>query len=67
MALTDGELVELLSDLESDRVERKQLVKEDKEKLSQAICAFATTCQGTVGPGCCSSASRTTAGSAACR
>ncbi|WP_291418267.1 helix-turn-helix domain-containing protein [Actinophytocola sp.] len=41
MALTDRDLAELLADLESDRVERKETVKQDKDKLSQAICAFA--------------------------
>ncbi|OUD15334.1 ATP-binding protein [Thioflexithrix psekupsensis] len=40
--LTDEELEELLSDLESDRVERKESDKGDApEKIRQAICAFA--------------------------
>lgn len=41
MALTDRDLTDLLADLESDRAERKETVKQDKDKLSQAICAFA--------------------------
>ncbi len=38
--LTDEELAELLGDLESDRVERKESAT-DKKKIQQAICAFA--------------------------
>lgn len=38
--MTDSELEELLDDLESDRVERKQSDSEG-DKLRQAICAFA--------------------------
>nr|VFK33188.1 MAG: ATP-dependent DNA helicase RecG [Candidatus Kentron sp. MB]VFK76038.1 MAG: ATP-dependent DNA helicase RecG [Candidatus Kentron sp. MB] len=36
---TDQELLELLEDLESDRVERKESIAE-KDKIRQAICAF---------------------------
>ena len=40
--LTDDELTQMLSDLESDRVERKQSFKGDvPKKARQAICAFA--------------------------
>lgn len=38
--MTDGELEALLSDLESDRVERKESIA-DTTKIRQAICAFA--------------------------
>jgi ATP-dependent DNA helicase RecG len=38
--MTDGELQELLADLESDRVERKTSIA-DSDKVCQAICAFA--------------------------
>ncbi|HEV2988325.1 MAG TPA: ATP-binding protein [Candidatus Angelobacter sp.] len=38
--MTDEELMDLLVDLESDRVERKASVT-DTEKICQAICAFA--------------------------
>ncbi|HEX2130697.1 MAG TPA: ATP-binding protein [Actinophytocola sp.] len=51
MALTDDELAGLLADLESDRVERKQSVKEGKDKVSQAICAFANDLPGHGKPG----------------
>lgn len=51
MALTDSELLDLLSDLESDRVERKRTVKEDKDRLSEAICAFANDLPGHALPG----------------
>ena len=37
----DAELLELLSDIESDRVERKRSFKNDTEKVRQAVCAFA--------------------------
>jgi ATP-dependent DNA helicase RecG len=41
MSLSDGELLNLLTDLESDRVERKQSLGGDApKKLRQAICAF---------------------------
>jgi len=40
--LTDAELEALLTDLESDRVERKESLKGDApEKIREAICAFA--------------------------
>ena len=38
--MDDQELVNLLHDIESDRVERKASVSE-KDKIRQAICAFA--------------------------
>jgi ATP-dependent DNA helicase RecG len=38
--MNDAELESLLRDLESDRVERKESLS-DKEKIRQAICAFA--------------------------
>ena len=38
--MDDSELDQLLSDLESDRVERKESIS-DGEKIRQAICAFA--------------------------
>jgi ATP-dependent DNA helicase RecG len=42
MAISDSEVRLLLSDLESDRVERKESLKGDTpKKLRQAICAFA--------------------------
>ena len=37
---SDRELIELLNDIESDRVERKASIS-DKAKINQAICAFA--------------------------
>jgi len=37
----DRELLELLSDIESDRVERKHSFKNEGDKARQAICAFA--------------------------
>lgn len=39
--MNDTELLELLNDLESDRVERKSAWKSSREKIRQAICAFA--------------------------
>jgi ATP-dependent DNA helicase RecG len=41
MAKTTGELLRLLAELESDQVERKQSVRNVKDKICQAICAFA--------------------------
>jgi ATP-dependent DNA helicase RecG len=38
---TDAELLELLSDIESDRVERKRSFKNESDKARQAVCAFA--------------------------
>jgi ATP-dependent DNA helicase RecG len=37
----DAELLELLADIESDRVERKRGFKNEAEKARQAVCAFA--------------------------
>ena len=39
--MNDTELFELLNDLESDRVERKSTWKSSREKIREAICAFA--------------------------
>lgn len=40
--MADAQLaLQLMADLESDRVERKSAVRNDKEKIAQAICAFA--------------------------
>jgi len=41
MALTDAELEALLADIESDLVERKESLAADKDRVCQAICAFA--------------------------
>jgi ATP-dependent DNA helicase RecG len=38
---TDETLTALLDDIESDRVERKQSFKNEKDRLRQAVCAFA--------------------------
>ena len=38
--MNERELLELLDDLESDRVERKESIS-DAGKIRQAICAFA--------------------------
>ena len=47
MRLSDEELEALLSDIESDRAERKESAKGDApEKLWQAICAFANDLPG---------------------
>lgn len=52
MRLPDEELEALLTDLESDRVERKESFKGDApEKLRQAICAFANDLPGYKGAG----------------
>lgn len=45
MRLTDGELAQLLSALESDRVERKESLS-DPSRVAQAICAFANDLPG---------------------
>jgi len=37
----DAELLELLDNIESDRVERKRSFKNDAERARQAVCAFA--------------------------
>jgi ATP-dependent DNA helicase RecG len=39
--MDDQELERLLDDLESDRVERKSAIVNDKDKICEAICAFA--------------------------
>lgn len=45
--LTDEEIEELTADLESDRVERKQSLAGDaKDRVGQAICAFANDLPG---------------------
>jgi len=47
MRLTDEQLLALLSDIESDRVERKESFKGDAaDKIRQAICAFANDLPG---------------------
>jgi ATP-dependent DNA helicase RecG len=47
MPMTDQQLLTLLSDLESDRVERKESFKGDApEKVRQAVCAFANDLPG---------------------
>ncbi len=48
--MTDGELQELLVDLESDRAERKASLS-DSDKASQAICAFANDMPNHGAPG----------------
>ncbi len=50
MTLTDDELLELLRNLESDRVERKASAT-DGDKICQAICAFANDMPGHAKPG----------------
>jgi predicted HTH transcriptional regulator len=50
--LTDRQLLELLDDLESDRVERKESCKNDMSKRArQAVCAFANDLPGHEQPG----------------
>ncbi|CAM3731958.1 ATP-binding protein [Paracidovorax anthurii] len=52
MRLTDEQLLVLLSDLESDRAERKESFKGDApEKVRQAVCAFANDLPGHGQPG----------------
>ena len=51
MVLTDVELEALATELESDRVERKESFKSSKEKIAQAICAFANDLPGHRRPG----------------
>jgi ATP-dependent DNA helicase RecG len=47
MRLTDEQLLALLADIESDRVERKESFKGDApEKVRQAVCAFANDLPG---------------------
>lgn len=48
--LTDEELLALLTDLESDRVERKASAT-DTEKIAEAVCAFANDMPGHGKPG----------------
>lgn len=48
--IDDSELEQLLSDLESDRVERKESAA-DTGKIRQAICAFANDMPGHGNPG----------------
>lgn len=48
--LTDEQLEQLARDLESDRVERKEAVT-DRDKLAQAVCAFANDLPGHGLPG----------------
>ncbi len=50
MRLDDQELEALLDDLESDRVERKESLS-DRQKIRQAICAFANDLPGHALPG----------------
>lgn len=50
MLLADAELVTMLHDLESDRVERKESAN-DGDKIRQAICAFANDLPGYNQPG----------------
>ncbi len=50
--LTDTELQELLNNIESDRVERKESFKGDvPKKARQAVCAFANDLSGHNKPG----------------
>ncbi len=52
MRLTDEQLLDLLSDIESDRAERKESFNGDApEKVRQAICAFANDLPGHGQPG----------------
>lgn len=52
MHLTDDQLQALLTDIESDRVERKETFKGDApEKVRQAVCAFANDLPGHQAPG----------------
>lgn len=48
--MTDAELEQLLDDLESDRVERKESAS-DGDKIRQVICAFANDLSGSDQPG----------------
>ena len=50
VALPDQELIALLTDLESDRVERKESAA-NSDRLSEAICAFANDMPGYGEPG----------------
>ncbi len=48
MARTDDDLLQLLENLESDQVERKEALSSDdvKDRVRQAICAFANDMPG---------------------
>jgi ATP-dependent DNA helicase RecG len=48
--MTDAELERLLADVESDRSERKQSLA-DRDKISEAICAFANDLPNHAAPG----------------
>lgn len=48
--MTDAELEQLLSDIESDRVERKSSIS-DRDRICEAICAFANDLPGHQKPG----------------
>ena len=41
LTMDDSELLALLNDLESDRVERKASVTGHQDRICEAICAFA--------------------------
>src|SRR5258708_35487544 len=49
--MDDSELLALLTDLESDRVERKSSVTEHQDRICEAICAFANDLPGHNRPG----------------
>jgi ATP-dependent DNA helicase RecG len=49
--LNDQEIIELATDLESFRVERKESFKPVKREIEEAICAFANDLPGTGKPG----------------
>ena len=52
MTFSDDQLLALLTDLESDRVERKETFRGDApEKVRQAVCAFANDLSGSGQPG----------------
>ncbi len=52
MIATDAELEALLDDVESDRAERKELLRGDApDKIRQAVCAFANDLPGRGRPG----------------
>jgi ATP-dependent DNA helicase RecG len=48
---TDKDLLTLLDDTESDRVERKRSFKNERDKARQAVCAFANDLPGHNQPG----------------
>src|SRR5437764_13724315 len=49
--MDDQELERLFDDLESDRVERKSAIANDKDKICEAICAFANDLPNNQKPG----------------